>query len=242
MEGQATDQVIRIIIDGAEMILRASGKGVERSLAFFAALQTASKEKKQKVIDDLNSGGIGIIEMKPEHFATFQKEAKKWGISEVFVRDRTRDNGNILFEYCLRERARVNAILRLKEIPHENLTTEFTTGISGKKPGEVENTKQQSAGAYGERNNGDAILDEMMKEKDPNINFHQSEDGKESPLPTSSDKSTSQGERSNINPKSLGDNREDLDASLEATKAESNEKAAKTTAKTVQRPAERVHE
>lgn len=154
MEGQAADQVIRLILDGSQMLLRVTGRGVERVVAFFAALQKASKADRQKVLDDLNSGGAVVLEMKTDDHKKLLDEAKRWGIRTVTVHDTTRTDGNVLVEFSEREAPRVSAILKMLEINADVYSAEFGTV--------ARNAKTQDRSTT----SGEAMVDEIMKDKE----------------------------------------------------------------------------
>lgn len=93
-ESQAADQVIKVIIDGAEYVVHLGAQSVAKTGALLLALGRLEVEKrhsqgKQNLKTMLKSGkSLEIFSVPPDDLKEFAKEAKRYGITFCAVKDK----------------------------------------------------------------------------------------------------------------------------------------------------------
>ena len=88
--GEAADQVIRMSLNGVEVAARISGKAaLEVATMLYAVMKDQKKTKgKTRLTNLLKSGKpLTVFTLPNQDLASFQKEAKKYGILYYAVRN-----------------------------------------------------------------------------------------------------------------------------------------------------------
>lgn len=89
--GEAADQVIRMSLNGVEVAAKISGKAaVEVAHMLYAVMKDQKKTKgKTSLVNLIKTGKpLSVFSIKSEDFASFQKEAKKYGILYYAVKNK----------------------------------------------------------------------------------------------------------------------------------------------------------
>lgn len=210
MEGEAAsvvaNQVIHIVVEGFEMLLRLSGKGLkELSEMLYVAFKNHEGQDtpgKQKLAKILQTGTPRIFDLPREETKHFAKEAKRYGISYCVLKPSKLDENTKLEVIVHQEDAeRVSRIMNrvhtatvevvpekdAKEIPittEEDLLSSLFVDTQQGQPQVEEHTEKASAIEEPERTQPDSLDDlglELFSEEGLEKNTPQQ---KENPIPS----------------------------------------------------------
>lgn len=100
-------EVIRLTMDGIQLMLKVSGKVTNELLEFFAALQKKEATKssgRQRLKKMLASGSeLKVFTLKGrDKFTVFAREAKKWGVVYSVIKRTDTDKKNEIYEILIK--------------------------------------------------------------------------------------------------------------------------------------------
>lgn len=135
--GEAADQVIRMSLNGVEVAARISGKAaLEVATMLYAAMKDQKKTKgKTRLTNLLKSGKpLTVFTLPNQDLASFQKEAKKYGILYYAVRNqRSNSDGMIDIMVKSEDAPRINRIVERFKLADVSQTAQVKTDIEKKK-------------------------------------------------------------------------------------------------------------
>jgi len=134
--GEAADQVVRMSIQGAEVVLRLSGSAAERISAF---LYTVMKDQqktmgKTRLVSMLKSGKeLTVFTIKAEDLSAFTAEAKRYGVLFCTLKEKAaREDGTLDVMVYKDDASKINRIVeRLSLATVEVETAENPTKEKG---------------------------------------------------------------------------------------------------------------
>ena len=97
--GEAADQVIRMSLNGMEVAAKISGKAaIEVANMLYAIMKDQKKTKGKTRLENLISTGkpLTVFTLKNDDLASFQKEAKKYGILYYAIRNQKADSDGMV--------------------------------------------------------------------------------------------------------------------------------------------------
>ena len=111
-------EVIRLTMDGMQMVLRITGAASKELLDFFAALQrngeekTSGRQNLKKLLMTRSELKVFTIKGR-DKFKRFAYEAKQWGVVYSVVRRRSEDKKNEIYEVLVRaeDAAKLNRMI-----------------------------------------------------------------------------------------------------------------------------------
>lgn len=158
--GEAAEQVVRMSLEGAEVVLKIAGKGAERIAAMiYAALKNADKNKvkgRARLVSMLKSGKeLSLFSVKNEDLKKFASEAKRYGIVYHPMRNTKDKDGVIDVMVYSADAPRINRIVERFKLA--------TVDIASIKS-EIQKTKEQTPPekATPEKSAEDKLLDELL--------------------------------------------------------------------------------
>ena len=165
--GDATEQVVRMSLNGVEIAAKISGKAAERlAVLLYAVLKDQKKTKgKIRLTSMLKSGReLKVFAVKDDQLEMFSKAAKQYGVLYCVLKDRSAEDG--LTDVMVRadDAGKINRIFdrySLATVDQASVKTEIERS-RGKNPGDI---------AEPERN--DQVkdkVDEFMKKVVPDKN------------------------------------------------------------------------
>ena len=117
ISSEAAEEVVKISLDGTEMVLRLTGAAAKEIAAMLYALASnkakASTVGKKWLANEVTNGtDVKVFSLRQEDTAKFVKEAKKYGVSYCAIRDKGK-NSDGMTDIIVREAdaARVNRIV-----------------------------------------------------------------------------------------------------------------------------------
>lgn len=135
--GEAADQVIRMSLNGVEVAARISGKAaLEVATMLYAVMKDQKKTKgKTRLTNLLKSGKpLTVFTLPNKDLASFQKEAKKYGILYYAVRNqRSNSDGMVDIMVKSEDAPRINRIVERFKLADVSQTAQVKTDIEKKK-------------------------------------------------------------------------------------------------------------
>lgn len=142
--GEAADQVIRISLNGMEVAAKISGKAaLEIANMLYAVMKDQKKTKGKTRLENLISTGkpLSVFTLKSSDLASFQKEAKKYGILYYAVRNqRSNFDGMVDIMVKTEDSSRINRIVERFKLSDVSQTAQVKTDIE-----KTRATKKQKA-------------------------------------------------------------------------------------------------
>lgn len=131
--GEAADQVIRMSLNGMEVAAKVSGKAaVEVAQMLYAVMKDQKKTKgKTSLVNLIKTGKpLSVFSVKSEDFASFQKEAKKYGILYYAVKNKN-DIGDGMVDLMVKteDAPRFNRIVERFKLSDVSQTAQVKTDI-----------------------------------------------------------------------------------------------------------------
>ena len=180
VNGDASEQVVRLGLEGFEVTIKLIGSGAKNLLAMLYAMQK-DKNKNQtrgrmKLTKMLQTGKpLKIFTISKDDLKTFSKEAKTYGITYCALRDKNSKNTDAMIDVIVKEEdaSRINRIVekfKLTTVDTARMETEVTKSIEDresqkKEMGVQEKSKEQQL---------EEVLSEkpLQKEQNTHENFN----------------------------------------------------------------------
>ena len=115
--GQATDQVVKVTLDGVEYILRLTGKAAVNTAAMLAAMAKTAMENResrgaQRLATMLKSGKeLTVFSIPEQRLKEFSKEAKRYGVTFCALRDKDVKDGVVDLLVRSEDASKINRII-----------------------------------------------------------------------------------------------------------------------------------
>ena len=153
VNGDVSEQVVRLSLEGFEVLARLTGSGAKNVAAM---LYTIMKDKKQtkgktKLNNMLKAGKpLKIFTIKKEDLKTFSKESKNYGISYCALVDRNNKDLDGMVDIMVKEEdaSRINRIVerfKLTTVDTARIETEVTKAIEDKEAQKKEKGVQEKS-------------------------------------------------------------------------------------------------
>ena len=126
--GDAAESVIRMSLEGTEIILKLTGSAAKNVMAAFYALYKDNKQIKGKtnVTNMLKTGKeLKVFTIKKEDLALFKKEAKRYGVLYASLVDRKNKNFDGLVDIMVKaeDAPKINRIVKRFKLSSYDETT-----------------------------------------------------------------------------------------------------------------------
>lgn len=159
--GDAAESVIRMSLEGTEIVLRLTGSAAKNVMAAFYALYKDNKQIKGKtnVTNMLKTGKeLKVFTIKKEDLALFKKEAKRYGVLYASLIDRKNKNFDGLVDIMVKaeDAPKINRIVKRFKLSSYDETTIKT---------EIEKEQQQE-----KSNEIDKLVDNVLVDSDMDSN------------------------------------------------------------------------
>lgn len=208
--GEAADQVMRMMLEGSEVLIKLSGKGAKNAVVLlYSILKEQNKTRGHERLSNMLRSGkkLKVYTFKREDLEQFKKSAKEYGILYCILKEKDDKDG--VFDVLVRadddsKLARITERFNLTHVDTATLRTEIAKeneakaeaekkAEEGKKNPEAEPTTEQKSEPVAEENEpvvaGDDIGDNGEKEhpvkdkpdKEQNMNDLDAVLGKENP-------------------------------------------------------------
>ena len=121
--GDAAEQIVRLSLEGFEVIARITGSGAKEALAMIYAVLKDNEQQsvgKTNLINMLRTcKNIKIFSMPKEHLEKFVKESKKYGILYCTLLDKNAKSADSVVDIMVRgeDAARMNRIIQRYKLP-----------------------------------------------------------------------------------------------------------------------------
>ena len=153
VNGDVSEQVVRLSLEGFEVLARLTGSGAKNVAAM---IYTIMKDKKQtkgktKLNNMLRAGKpLKIFTIKKEDLKTFSKESKNYGISYCALVDRNNKDLDGMVDVMVKEEdaSRINRIVerfKLTTVDTARIETEVTKSIEDKEAQKKEKGVQEKS-------------------------------------------------------------------------------------------------
>ena len=116
VNADAAEQVVRLSLQGTEVICRITGRAAEKiAMMIIAAMKQSNKTKgKARLVQMLKAGKpLKVIEVRKEDLKVFQEQAKRYGVLYCVLRERNGKKGGP-------ERTSVDVFIREEDGPKIN--------------------------------------------------------------------------------------------------------------------------
>ncbi len=138
--GEAADQVVRMTLNGVEVLLKVSGKGAAKLAAFlYAALKDNKKTRGRTRLESMLRSGkpLSVFSVKKDELPLFTQEAKRYGILYCGLKSKLDGDGMYDIMVKAEDSAKLNRIVeKLKHAtaPSTSVVAEFEKRVSEKEP------------------------------------------------------------------------------------------------------------
>ncbi|MBQ3864323.1 MAG: PcfB family protein [Clostridia bacterium] len=140
LSGEPAEQVVRISLNGIELMARISGKAAERlAVLLYTALKDQKKTRGRMRLTGLLKSGkeLKVFAIRDEHLRMFTQEAKKYGVLYCVLKDNQAKDG--LTDILVRadDAAKINRIYErfgLAAVDRNTLTAAIREGVPVKDP------------------------------------------------------------------------------------------------------------
>ena len=143
---ESAEAIVKMAIEGTEVLLRISGQGAIRLAAYFHALQKDKvkiKKGKASLNTMLKSGSpLNIFTLKKEDLKVFNQEAKRYGVLYTLLKNTNDNDINGIVDIMVRgeDAAKINRIiekLKLSVVDTNEIKTEVERDIQEEMSNEV---------------------------------------------------------------------------------------------------------
>ncbi|BBK22813.1 hypothetical protein Aargi30884_17160 [Amedibacterium intestinale] len=145
--GEAADQIIRISLNGMEVAAKITGKAaLEIANMLYAVMKDQKKTKGKTRLENLISTGkpLSVFTLKSGDLASFQKEAKKYGILYYAVRNqRSHFDGMVDIMVKTEDSSRINRIVERFKLSDVSQTAQVKTDIEKTRAAKKQKTEQE---------------------------------------------------------------------------------------------------
>ena len=197
VNGDASEQAVRLGLEGFEVTVKLIGSGAKNLLAMLYAMQKDKSQNqtrgKMKLTKMLRTGKpLKIFSISKEDLKVFSKEAKTYGITYCVLRDKNNKEENAMIDVIVKEddASRINRI-----VEKFKLTTVDTGRIESEVTKSIENREVQKKEMGVQEKSKEQQLEEVLsdkplqKEQNTNENFNVAKTEK-SPLSKPSSKTS----------------------------------------------------
>jgi len=152
--GEAADQVVRMSIQGAEVVLRLSGSAAERITAFIYTVMKDQQKTMGKIrlVSMLKSGKeLSVFTIKSEELSAFTAEAKRYGVLFCSLKDKaSKESGTLDVMVYKEDASKINRIverLSLATVEKEADENPTITKAKSRNPSGRTSQDRETAGA-----------------------------------------------------------------------------------------------
>ena len=180
VNGDASEQAVRLGLEGFEVTVKLIGSGAKNLLAMLYAMQKDKSQNqtrgKMKLTKMLRTGKpLKIFSISKEDLKVFSKEAKTYGITYCVLRDKNNKEENAMIDVIVKEddASRINRI-----VEKFKLTTVDTGRIESEVTKSIENREVQKKEMGVQEKSKEQQLEEVLsdkplqKEQNTNENFN----------------------------------------------------------------------
>ena len=160
--GDAAEQVVRMSLEGAEVVVKLAGQGAERlAVLLYAMMKDQKKTKgKMRLTNMLKSGKeLKVFAVQDGDLVKFCAEAKKYGVLYTVLKDRDANDGITDIMVRAEDASKVNRIFERFNFATVDMAS-LHTDIDKAKEAREEKKPDKS-----EKDKTDEFLDELLKEK-----------------------------------------------------------------------------
>lgn len=170
VSGDSAEQVVRLSLEGLEVIARLTGNGAKNIAAMLYTIMKDNKQTKGKtrLNNMLKSGkALKIFTIKKEDLKMFQAEAKRYGILySALITDRKNKNLDGMVDIMVRDEdaSRINRIVerfKLTTVDTAKIQTEIQKSIEERK--EKESQKPKDKGI--QEKSKEELLEDVLSQK-----------------------------------------------------------------------------
>lgn len=170
--GEAADQVMRMMLDGTEVLVKLSGAGAkETALLLYSALKQQNKTSGAARMSSMMRSGksLKVYTFQDKDLEIFKERAKEYGILFCILKDKEKTDG--VFDVLVREddAARLTRIIERFNFTHINATDikiKNIKNVEAKNCSKVEekNSEDMNIEETTEKgqNNSDRVVEELM--------------------------------------------------------------------------------
>ena len=167
VNGDASEQVVRLGLEGFEVTVKLIGSGAKNLLAMLYAMQKDKSQNqtrgKMKLTKMLRTGKpLKIFSISKEDLKVFSKEAKTYGITYCVLRDKNNKEENAMIDVIVKEddASRINRI-----VEKFKLTTVDTGRIESEVTKSIENREVQKKEMGVQEKSKEQQLEEVLSDK-----------------------------------------------------------------------------
>ena len=165
VNGDVSEQVVRLSLEGFEVLARLTGSGAKNVAAMIYTIMKDKKptKGKTKLNNMLRTGKpLKIFTIKKEDLKTFSKESKKYGISYCALVDRNNKEVDGMVDIMVKEEdaSRINRI-----VERFKLTTVDTARIETKVTKAIEDSEAQKKEKGVQEKSKEEQLEEVLAQK-----------------------------------------------------------------------------
>lgn len=169
VSGDSAEQVVRLSLEGFEVIARLTGNGAKNVAAMLYTIMKDRKQTKGKtrLNNMLKSGkALKIFSIKKEDLRMFQSEAKRYGILYSALIDKKNQNFDGMVDIMVRDEdaSRINRIVerfKLTTVDTAKIQTEVQKSIEERK--EKESQKPKDKGV--QEKSKEELLEDVLSQK-----------------------------------------------------------------------------
>ena len=167
VNGDASEQAVRLGLEGFEVTVKLIGSGAKNLLAMLYAMQKDKSQNqtrgKMKLTKMLRTGKpLKIFSISKEDLKVFSKEAKTYGITYCALRDKNSKEENAMIDVIVKEddASRINRI-----VEKFKLTTVDTGRIESEVTKSIENREVQKKEMGVQEKSKEQQLEEVLSDK-----------------------------------------------------------------------------
>ena len=165
VSGDASEQVVRLSLEGFEVLAKLTGSGAKNVAAMLYTIMKDKKQTKGKTrLNNMLKAGkpLKIFSIKNEDLETFKYEAKKYGILYCALVDKKHINYDGMTDIMVKDEdaSRINRI-----VERFKLTTIDTAQIDTEVTKAIENREAQRKELGVQKKSKEELLEEVLQEK-----------------------------------------------------------------------------
>lgn len=165
VSGDASEQVVRLSLEGFEVLARLTGSGAKNVAVMLYTIMKDNKQTKGKTrLNNMLKAGkpLKIFSIKNEDLETFKYEAKKYGILYCALVDKKHINFDGMTDIMVKDEdaSRINRI-----VERFKLTTIDTAKVDTEVTKAIENREAQRKELGVQKKSKEELLEEVLQEK-----------------------------------------------------------------------------
>lgn len=165
VSGDASEQVVRLSLEGFEVLAKLTGSGAKNIAAMLYTIMKDNKQTKGKTrLNNMLKAGkpLKIFSIKNEDLETFKYEAKKYGILYCALVDKKHINYDGMTDIMVKDEdaSRINRI-----VERFKLTTIDTAKIDTEVTKAIENREAQRKELGVQKKSKEELLEEVLQDK-----------------------------------------------------------------------------